>query len=84
MAVLVGAAVGRDGAAGAVEAAGGSVGPGLFRAVVGLALRVGCPVSDEESGAVAVGVAECGEAACGTNGELMLGPPSIALISTAT
>jgi hypothetical protein len=90
--VRVGVAVGPDVVAGAVEAAGGPVGLGVFCATgleffcatVGLTLSPECPVPDEESGAVARGVAGCVAADCGTNGELMLGPPSIVLISRAT
>jgi hypothetical protein len=86
--ILVGAAVGPDVAAGAVEAADRSVGPGVFCTAgpefrcpaVELAVPAEWPVLGEASGAVARGVVGC----CGTNGELMLGPPSIVLISRAT
>jgi hypothetical protein len=90
--ILVGAAVGPDVAAGAVEAADRSVGPGVscttgpeFRCpAVGLAVPAEWPVPGKASGAVARGVVGCVESGCGTNGELMVGPPSIVLISRAT
>jgi hypothetical protein len=94
-AVVAGAAVGWDVAVGAVAravAVDRSVGaealpaavPELLCGAVELALSAECPVPDGESGAVARGVAGCVEPACGTNGALMLGPPSSVLISTAT
>ncbi|MFF4133838.1 hypothetical protein ACFY1B_20255 [Streptomyces mirabilis] len=90
--ILVGPAVGRDVAAGAVETADRSVGPGVFCTAgpefrcpaVGLAVPAEWPVPGEASGAVARGVVGCVESDCGTHGELLPGPPGIVLSSRAT
>jgi hypothetical protein len=78
---VAGAGVARTVAVGAVVVRpvpperGGAAGPVLF------AVR---PVPDGVSGAVALGVAGCVGPACGTIGELTVGPPSRVLTSRAT
>jgi hypothetical protein len=73
----VGLSVGR-------EVARVAVGSEVFRAAVGLPISGDRAVPGEESGAVARGVAGYVECGCGTNGALMVGPPSAELISRAT
>jgi hypothetical protein len=94
-AVPVGVAVGPDVAVGGVEVVGRpaapEVAPGVVPrelpcAVPELTVPAAWPVSDEEPepGVVAWDVAGCVVSGSGTNGELMVGPPSIVLISRAT
>jgi hypothetical protein len=91
--VPVGVAVVADVATGVLAAAGRPVLPEAVRGAVGrefsyaapeLALPAAWPLPAGESGVVARGVAGCVVSGSGTNGALMVGPPSNVLTSSAT